>query len=119
MSGPLKYRALDAIRCIYGKLLHGNAERFEATKLVNPNRDAKSMDQHLVWMLEELDRMQVLSSDVRYDGKWWRWFGFVQGVLWTRGCYTIEELRQHLLKAGRSEEQEPVVAQDDVNEESV
>lgn len=29
------------------------------------------------------------------EGKFYRWLGFMQGVLWLRGCYSLDELRDH------------------------
>lgn len=48
-------------------------------------------DRHVHYVLTMLTRMKCF-DDVE---KAFRWLGFVQGVLWTKGIYTIDEMRDH------------------------
>jgi|SRR3989344_6265719 len=41
-----------------------------------------------------LDQMEVFITEGRMD-KFFRWLGFVQGVLWTSGHFSLEELKNH------------------------
>ena len=41
-----------------------------------------------------LDEMETLIQQGRMD-KVFRWLGFVQGCLWSAGCYDLESLKNH------------------------
>ena len=41
-----------------------------------------------------LDQMEQFVAEGRID-KVFRWPGFIQGCLWSAGCYTLEELKNH------------------------
>lgn len=56
-------------------------------------------DQHLLWMLDEMDTMNASPPNVEALAKLHRWLGFVQGVMWTTGIYSIDELRAHTRQA--------------------
>lgn len=47
--------------------------------------------QHLLWMLDEMDKLNLLEPDLQ--GKWHAWRGFVQGALWIGEIRTIDEMR--------------------------
>jgi hypothetical protein len=44
---------------------------------------------HLVWMLDEIEKMDD-------EAKANRWLGFVQGILSASRVFTIDELRDHV-----------------------
>lgn len=70
-----------------------------------------SMVNHLLWMLDEIERMRAeayaasgtgnwsLSQKVDAHGKINRWLGFIQGWLWHQGVFTIDEMRDQVRKA--------------------
>lgn len=58
--------------------------------LVGPPKSVRFL-QHIVWMCQEAKKFV---AEGRKD-KAFRWLGFIQGVLWTKGEYTIEELANH------------------------
>lgn len=41
-----------------------------------------------------LDKMEEFIHEGRLE-KFFRWLGFIQGVLWTSGIYPLEELKNH------------------------
>jgi len=41
-----------------------------------------------------LDQMERFIEEDRMD-KFFRWLGFVQGILWTLGIYPLEDLKNH------------------------
>jgi hypothetical protein len=53
---------------------------------------------HLKWMLQELERMSQATP--MPQEKIARWIGFIQGVLWSFGCYSVDELREHTREVG-------------------
>lgn len=54
---------------------------------------------HVLWMLNELERMEMQDMEPGSRDKISRWLGFVQGVLWSTGLYTLDELREQTRKA--------------------
>lgn len=46
---------------------------------------------HCASMLPLMERM-VQDGEM---GKFFRWLGFLQGVLWTLGIYSLDEMRKH------------------------
>lgn len=43
---------------------------------------------------EMIPKMDVFIDEGRRE-KFFRWLGFLQGVLWMEGMYTLEELKDH------------------------
>ena len=41
-----------------------------------------------------LDQMEEFVRQGRME-KAFRWLGFIQGCLWSQGCYVLEELKNH------------------------
>lgn len=71
-------------------------ERFLAP--LGPHKKDRDMVEHILGMLPKMREMLLDSGD-HYDpwtrGKFMRWLGFIQGVLWQRKWFTLEELKEH------------------------
>ncbi|MBI2062455.1 MAG: hypothetical protein HYT64_02085 [Candidatus Yanofskybacteria bacterium] len=50
-----------------------------------------------------LDEMEKFVAEGRMD-KVFRWLGFVQGCLWSTGCYDLESLKNHNRPDSNNEE---------------
>jgi hypothetical protein len=55
--------------------------------------------QHCKWMLNKMEEMlKQADNPYVYDteqvrGKFYRWLGFIQGVLWSQSVYSINDLK--------------------------
>ena len=65
-----------------------------AHKVLGPGPFWLSPDRRLEHCHTMLDQMEQFLKDGRRD-KVFRWLGFLQGVLWSTGCYTLDELKNH------------------------
>ena len=45
---------------------------------------------HAMWLCDEVKKLAAIDLP-----KANRWFGFVQGVLWTMGVFSVTEMRKH------------------------
>lgn len=54
------------------------------------------VDSDVKWShaLVMLTKMRVMLTEGK-DSKFFRWLGFVQGIMWSTGLYSIDELRSH------------------------
>lgn len=72
----------------YRELLYRvSPTRFPQTERITPEKRVPMLE-HLVWMLDQTLE-HYAAGKVEKAMRWW---GFIQGVLWSCGLYTIEEL---------------------------
>ena len=62
---------------------------------LKPVRNPRATDlnealQHCYWMCQEVKKWESARLE-----KAFRWLGFIQGVLWTRGVTTLDTLKDH------------------------
>lgn len=74
----------------YGKMLEarGNTPVRENRAVEGRDPRERQLD-HCLWMITNLKDHK--DSETGQN----RWFGFIQGILWTVGVYTIDEMRGH------------------------
>lgn len=79
----------------YGKVLEarGNTPVRENNAVEGRDVRERQLD-HALWMITNLKDHK--DSETGQN----RWFGFVQGILWTTGVYTIDEIRVHTAPPG-------------------
>jgi len=61
----------------------------DSTGFFAMTEDNEADYKHLLWMLEEIEKM----TD---ESKRNRWIGFIQGYFWSIRLFTIDEMREHV-----------------------
>jgi len=88
----------DALN-IYEKALKGEEAEPVRADLNAIHPAGKRQRDHLLWMVGEtrniLGRLAGDQDDRGDREKAMRWFGFIQGGLWSQGFYSIEDMKNH------------------------
>ncbi len=84
-------QAIAALRKYHEQLILLGIKPCECSHEKDAPEPSKALLSHALWMVT-----QTLGffEKGEYE-RAFRWFGFIQCVLWTQGLYTIEEMRTH------------------------
>lgn len=95
---------MDAAKCLEAlKVYRGLFESRGIDKIDYPHKEILNGVQHgLEHCHGMLDKMREFIQEGRME-KFFRWLGFVQGVLWASGIYPLEDLKNHNRPGGEAE----------------
>ena len=87
MDDEKNFEVIDRYRLLLEEL---GAKRIE----VNYDKFLPSREESLNHLLLMLPKMEAFIIEGR-RGKFFRWLGFIQGVLWILGFFSLNDLRDH------------------------